>query len=82
MLLTITNTLFFLIYARYLYLAWQAGFNSLEAVIYLLLIPVVLLLMISEMVLIPSLIILVTAGILSFSEIAVKRYRHVYSENR
>jgi hypothetical protein len=77
MTLTISYTLFFLIYGRYLYFAWRAGFNSLEAVIYLLLIPVILLLMISEMMLVPSLIILATAGALSFSKIAIKRYRHL-----
>ena len=76
MMVTITNILFTLIYARYLYFLWKAGFSPLEAVIFLLLIPVVVLIMISELFLVPSIAVLVIAGLFSFSRTAMRRYRH------
>ena len=77
MMITITNILFTLIYARYLYFSWKAGFSPLEAIIFLLLIPVVILVMMSELFLVPSIAVLVIAGLFSFSRTAMRRYRHI-----
>ncbi|MCR4808099.1 MAG: hypothetical protein K5857_10565 [Lachnospiraceae bacterium] len=70
---TMAVILFFAVFARYIYFVWNSDLDSVQSIVCLMILPVAILLLLSEGPVLPAMFLIVLAGILSFSKSALGR---------
>ena len=70
---TMAVILFFAVFARYIYFVWNSDLDSVQSIVCLMILPVAILLLLSEGPVLPAMLLIVLAGILSFSKSALGR---------